>query len=103
MRIRTSQTLSDTALIVESKYPTMFLWPDSSFYIPDKQMEIIRTGKHTSIHQEEIKILQNYDRCVSPKFKCIGHCSFYNNPHEKKKIQGRYYKGYMWINQRTQH
>lgn len=31
MRISTSQTLSDTGLMVESRYPTMFLWPDSSF------------------------------------------------------------------------
>lgn len=37
MRISTSHTLSDTALIVESRYPTMFLWPDSSFCVRDKR------------------------------------------------------------------
>lgn len=40
MRISTSQTLSDTALMVESRYPTMFLWPDSSFCGRDKDQKI---------------------------------------------------------------
>lgn len=42
MRIRTSHTLSDTGVIVESRYPTMFLWPDSSFCMEDKKTKVVR-------------------------------------------------------------